>query len=239
MNASQPNQDGWKFSTFLLVGVIVGYGFSQIVSGTGTGVAVVAANNPSVAGYEDTAPPTPTYVEVSADDDAFLGSADAPITVVEFSDYQCPFCQKFYLNSLPGIMDEYINAGKVKLVYRDYPLDFHPNAFAAAEAAECAGEQEQYFDMHDALFNNMSGWSGSPDANALFKEYASNIGLERASFDACLDNHAMADEINIDFEDAIAAGVSGTPTFFINGQKIVGAQPASVFSGIFDSILAQ
>jgi len=231
------NQDVWKFSTFLLVGLIVGYAFSQLAGGD-TSVSVIGPDsNGSV--IQDSAPSQPTFVQVSEDDDAVLGDKNAPITMIEFSDFQCPYCEKFFTGALPGIVENYIDTGKVKLIYRDYPLDFHLGALPAAEAAECAGEQDAFFDMHDAIFATVPEWSVLQDPLPTFKQFAVDLGLNSSKFDACLDSHEMQDEVNRDIQDGIAAGVSGTPTFFINGQKIVGAQPYAVFSGIFDSILAQ
>ena len=157
--------------------------------------------------------------------------------MIEFSDFQCPYCERFFVDTLPSIVENYVNTGKVKLVYRDYPLDFHAGALPAAEVAECAGEQDAYFAMHDRIFQTQSVWSALSDPSPSFKQYAADLGLNTARFETCLDEHQMQDEVNADVQDGIAAGVSGTPTFFINGQKIVGAQPYAVFSGLFDSIL--
>lgn len=108
-----------------------------------------------------TAPSDVQRVEASTDDDAFIGDANAPITVIEFSDYQCPFCQRFFQQTLPQIKENYINTGKVKLVYRDLPLSIHQHAQKAAEAAQCAGEQGKYFEYHDFLFENLDFWSSA------------------------------------------------------------------------------
>lgn len=236
MGAESKGYDVWKFSTFLLVGIIVGYGFSQFTSSSSQ-IVVAPTSQPSV---QDSAPlVAPLPVEVSVDDDAVLGDPNAPITMIEFSDFECPFCQKFFSNSLPPIIENYINTGKVKLVYRDYPLSNHPNAFPAAEAAECAEEQGAYYAMHDLIFENMSLWNSAADPVPVFKQFSADLGLDVSGFDECMDSRQMQAEVSKDIQDGIAAGVSGTPTFFINGQKIVGAQPFSVFSGLFDSILAQ
>jgi protein-disulfide isomerase len=236
MSAAPKGYDIWKFSTFLLIGIIVGYGFSQFTGGPSQ-VVVAPTNQPFQGEVAPSVAPVP--VKVSIDDDAVLGDPDAPITVVEFSDFECPFCQKFFSNSLPSIIENYVNTGKVKLVYRDYPLASHSGAFLAAEAAECAGEQDAYYAMHDLLFQELSVWNIAADPVPIFKQFAADLGLEVLEFNACMDSHKMQAEVSADMSDGIAAGVSGTPTFFINGQKIVGAQPFSVFSGLFDSILAQ
>jgi protein-disulfide isomerase len=177
---------------------------------------------------QQTAPAT-----VSADDDAVMGDASAPVEIIEFSDYQCPYCGRFFSETLGQIEDEYISTGKVKLVYRDFPLSFHPQAQKAAEAAECAGEQGKYFEMHDMIFSNQQSIQVAD-----LKGYASVLGLDQNQFDTCLDSGKYESEVKQDFQDGAAAGVSGTPTFFINGVKVVGAQPYSAFKQIIDQQLA-
>ena len=171
-------------------------------------------------------------MEVLVDDDSIKGEADAPVTIVEFSDYECPFCARFYTGAYEQIKTEYIDTGKVKFVYRDFPLNFHPNAQKAAEAAECAGEQGMYYEMHDLLFE--LGVSGGVDS---YKEYAQDIDLNTAEFNECLDSGEMADEVKEDMVDGQNAGVQGTPAFFVNGEMISGAQPFSVFKAAIDANL--
>lgn len=169
-----------------------------------------------------------------ADDDAIKGNANAPVTIVEFSDFECPFCAKFYRETLGQIEEEYIETGKVKFVYRDFPLGFHANAQKAAEAAECAGEQNKYWEMHDMLFED-----GVVGGVSTFKRYAKEIGLNTNKFDECLDSGQMASEVRNDMKDGSAEGISGTPAFIINGQLLVGAQPFSKFKQVIDSELAK
>jgi len=167
-------------------------------------------------------------INVSEDDDAFEGSADAPITIVEFSDYECPFCERFFTETLPLLRINYIETGIVKLVFRDYPLnDIHPNAQKAAEAAECAGQQNKYFEMHDKLFQNQQALSIEN-----LKQYAKDLKLNQQAFDSCLDDGTMAEEVAKDFAEGSTYGVQGTPGFFINGRLIEGAQPYSAFETI-------
>lgn len=177
-------------------------------------------------------PSQPSRISVSIDDDAVLGDKNAPVTIIEFSDFECPFCARFYQQTLPLIKENYIKTGKVKLVYRDFPLSFHPNAQKAAEAAECAGEQGNYYEMHDLLFEK--GVSGGV---ASFKQYAKDLGLDTTKFNECLDSGKFASEVQKDFQDGQNYGVSGTPTFFINGIKVVGAQPYNVFEQIIEQEL--
>jgi protein-disulfide isomerase len=240
------NANPWKLSSFLMIGLIVGYSFAQLGPNTAE-IDFLGGSNLGQFGDVETVEVTPTevdapeleVVEVSADDDTILGDADAPIEIVEFSDFQCPFCQRFYLNTLPQLKENYIDTGLVKLVYRDYPLSIHPNADNAAIATECSGEQDDYWGMHDLVFDNMSQWSSSSDANAIFITYADDLDLNVDEFTSCLDDEAIAAEVNADFSDGLQYGVTATPTFFVNGQKLVGAQSYTVFSGILDSLLEE
>jgi len=175
---------------------------------------------------------TVNSVKSIVDDDSIKGDVNAPVTIVEFSDYECPYCARFYRETLGQIDEKYIKTGKVKLIYRDFPLGFHKDAQKAAEAAECAGEQGKYYEMHNLLFDKgVSGGSSS------FKSYASEIGLDREEFDSCLDSGKMASEISKDVKDGQALGVRGTPAFFINGKMISGAQPFAVFDAEIQAAL--
>lgn len=192
---------------------------------------------PTVAG---TAPTAPQEIKaVSADDDAFLGKADAPVTLIEFSDFQCPFCRKFWKDTLPQIKKEYIDTGKARLVYRDFPLDFHPGAKPAAEGTECAREQGKFWELHDAIFEEQEKQGdGTIQFTALdVKKWAAKIGLDTAKFNQCLDSGKYKQEVEKDIADGTAAGVSGTPAVFINGRIVVGAQPFSAFKIIIDEEL--
>lgn len=167
------------------------------------------------------------------DDDPVKGDANAPITIIEFSDFECPFCGKFFRETLPLIQKEYIDTGIAKLVYRDFPLSMHENAQKAAEAAECADDQDKFWEYHDKLFENQ----GTLDVPSL-KQYAIDLGLDGSTFDDCLDSDKYADEVKADMDDGTNKGdVGGTPAFFINGIVLVGAQPFAVFKNVIDSEL--
>jgi protein-disulfide isomerase len=173
-------------------------------------------------------------IDVSADDDAFLGSAAAAITLIEFADYQCPFCRKFWKDTLPQIKEKYIDTGKVKFVYRDFPLSFHPAAQASAEAAECAGDQGKYWQMHDKIYEEQEKkGAGTVQYSADdLKAWAGQIGLRVSEFNNCLDSGKNREEVLKDFADGQAAGVTGTPVFFLNGKPIKGAQSYAAFEHI-------
>lgn len=185
-----------------------------------------------------TAQPTPAPTQppikltVSADDDPVKGSSDAPVTMIEFSDYECPFCARYYLQTFPQIDENYIQTGKIKLIFRDYPLGFHQYAKPAAEAAECANEQGKFWEYHDKLFQNQESLD-----NPSLKQYAVDLGLDATAFNECLDSEIMASEVEKDFQDGVSYGIKGTPTFFINGIKVVGAQPYEVFEQIIEQEL--
>lgn len=170
--------------------------------------------------------------DVPVDDDPAYGNPDAPITIIEFSDYQCPFCQRWHLEVFPKLMAKY--GDQVQLVYRDFPLDgTHPEARPAAEAANCAFEQDKFWEFHDRLF------SGDQELNRqAYEQYAQEIGLDMKAFGTCLDEQRYAQEVENDFGFASRLGVRSTPTFFINGLAVVGAQPFEVFEQIIDMELA-
>jgi len=168
------------------------------------------------------------------DDDEVKGDPGAPVTIVEWSDFECPYCTRFYEQTLWQIEKEYIDTGKVKFVYRDFPLGFHKNAQKAAEATECAGEQGKFWEMHDKLFEE--GVSGGVSS---FKRFAADIGLDTDEFNECLDSGKMANEVKEDMADGAAVGIRGTPGFIINGQLVSGAQPFENFKQIIEAELAK
>ena len=187
----------------------------------------------------------PAILQVSMDDDPVKGDVDAPVTVIEFSDFQCPFCSRFYTNTLAELEENYIDTGKVKLVYRDLPLtSIHPNAFPAHVAAECADEQDKFWDYHDMLFEKQAEWSrlSSDDLSDKLLEYGTTIGLNTPNFESCLSSQEMEDEVNADLSDARTFGATGTPSFFIGNEKngyvkLIGAQPFTSFQRAIDEQL--
>lgn len=171
----------------------------------------------------------------STDDDAVLGDENAPITMIQFCDYQGPFCEKVYRDVLPLIKENYIEKGLVKLVYRDFPLPFHENAKSAAMAAECVraqGGDESYFSYHNLLFENQNNLSTES-----LKNMAADLVLSQDDFDNCLDNETYAGEVEKDMADGQTVGVKGTPYFFINDKMISGAQPYASFETVIEAEL--
>lgn len=170
---------------------------------------------------------------VTAAGNVVKGNPDAKVLMVEFSDFQCPFTKRFYMNSFGKIEKEYIENGKLKFVFRDFPLGFHPQAKIAAMACECAGRQDKYWKMFDKLLN-----ASSLEVESL-KEFAKDLKLNTKIFDKCLDNQQTKDEVENDFQEGQKFGVGGTPAFFINGRKIEGAMPFEIFKQIIDEELSK
>ncbi len=160
------------------------------------------------------------------------GPYDAPIVIVEFSDFQCPYCTKWHNEVYQPLLEEYPD--QIKLVYRNFPLtSIHPDAYLAAEAAMCAGDQNSYWAYHEKLFQSEYGLS-----ILALNEYASELQLDTATFEECVDSQKYTDFVRNDMEYAMSIGVQSTPTFYINGQLVIGAQPIQVFRQIIDSELA-
>lgn len=163
--------------------------------------------------------------------DPVLGEAGAPITIVEFSDFECPFCQRGY-ETMKRVMDAY--KGKVKWIYKDFPLNFHPNAKKAAEAALCAQDQGKFWDYHHRLFES-SKKLGRSD----LEQHAKDFKLDLAKFNQCLDSDKYAQEVDDDQNHGATLGVNGTPAYFINGERLSGARPFEDFAEAIERQLAE
>jgi protein-disulfide isomerase len=179
---------------------------------------------------------------VSVDDDPVLGKANAKVTIIEFGDYQCPVCRLFWREIEPRLKKQYVDTGMVKLVFRDFPIQqIHPESTMAAMAAQCAADQGKYWEYHDKIFREQD--KGTDDLvrfkAADLKKWATDIRLDAAAFSQCVDSGRYKDEVAKDFADGAAVGVQGTPTFFINGRVVAGAQPFPVFKKIIDEELAR
>lgn len=202
---------------------------SQTKTSGATGqVSGQATTGTNPAGGTRTVLPDELWKEVVSSFAAAKGAENAPVTMVEFTDYQCPFCARHFENSQPQIDKEYIDNGKLRYLIRDLPLPIHPNAPAAAMAARCAGDQGKYWEMHDKLFEKQSEWS-SGDAMELFSRYAQDLGLNSGNFSACVSSEKYKSAVDSDVALAQRVGASGTPAFLINGELIIGAQPFTAF----------
>ena len=168
--------------------------------------------------------------------DAVLGNANAPVTIVEYGDYQCPFCAQFFSQTESQIISNYVNSGKVKMVFRNFAF-LGAESTAAAEAAECAEDQNQLWKYHDALYaaklsDDQKGGSENDGffTRAVFIQLAQKTGLNVPAFTACIDGNAHAKTVQDEYTAAQASGVNSTPSFFINGTSILGAQPYASFT---------
>lgn len=166
---------------------------------------------------ENTTEPALPELTVEFGDYPPLGDENAPVAMVEFSEFQCPFCQKLYLQAESQLKSNYIDAGKLKLYFRDYPLppEYHPQAGIAAIAARCANDEGKFWEMHHKLFDTRDSWSGSSDADSLFKGYAEELGLDNETFNSCYDNQLHVGEIAADLSAGQSYGVGGTPSSFL------------------------
>ena len=248
------------FSALLVSGAIflVGSDLSGKVSGLATavgGIEISGNTNPS-GQTARTAPqespeqiaPSPGAPEMKAlleGAAATVGNQNAEIIIVEYSDYQCPFCRTWFSSSKGQLQSEYIDKGNVLFVYKDFPLSFHPMAQPYAEAARCAGDQGKYWEMHDKIFEEQNKYGQGTISNLTkddIKAWATELGLNAAEFNSCFDSGKYSSAVQANFSEGSQLGVSGTPSFFIGtsngtGQKIVGAQPYSVFKQAIDALL--
>jgi len=169
--------------------------------------------------------------DVFSEDAYAFGPEDAPITIVEFGDFQCPFCRRWHAEVYEALLASY--PGQIRIVYRHLPLtSIHPDAFAAAEASMCAGEQDSFWQYNDKLF------SSETLGSEVYAQYAQELNLDMTAFEACLTEHRYQLAIQKDSDFAVDLGIRSTPTFFINGLAIVGAQPLNVFQQVIDKELA-
>jgi protein-disulfide isomerase len=196
-----------------------------------TAIRQLLEHQPTAAAQPQAAP-TSNIVKMSVADGWYsLGREDAPVTMVEFADYQCPFCRKFHSDAFLELKKNYIDTGKVRFVSRDLPLDIHANAHSGAVAARCAGEQGKFWEMRDAMF------SADDLSPASLLKYVRQINLDATAFNACLNGNKYAAAIQKDMADAGTLGINGTPSFVVaktgkdelEGVRIVGAVPYSVF----------
>jgi len=165
----------------------------------------------------------PVNVTVLAADTAgfrgyLLGSADAPVEVSIFADFQCPACQQFEAIQFPAVRQQLISSGLARWRYRDFPLDMHPHSRVASHAAACANEQNKFWEMHDALYARQSEWSAARNAAGKFSDYAKELGLDVNQYDACMKSAKFAGRIQASVEEGAKLGVNGTPTFLIGGR---------------------
>lgn len=228
-NQQQPQFD--KTKLFLPVSILFA---ALLISG-----AIFYTKGYNTANIGSGAPKSGETIKVSTDDDAFMGAKNAKVVLVEFSDFQCPFCRRFWKETLPSIKKDFIDTGKIKFVYRDFPLNFHPAALPSAQGSECAREQGKYWQFHDKIFQEQDSKGEGTITFTItdLKQWAAKIGLNAGEFNSCLDSGKYTDEVQKDYNDGVKYGVSGTPTVFVNGKSIVGAQPYEVFKAAIEEAL--
>lgn len=192
----------------------------------------VRAAAPTVADTGDVVNPGVRQDIVVTADEHIVGGKNAKVTIVEYSDFECPFCSRAY-PTMKQVLDTY--GDDVRLVYRHYPLSFHPQAQKAAEASECAADQGKFWEYHDVVFENQALLAGGVTQ---MKKWAADLGLNATRFNNCLDSGEKASKVLTQMNEGSALGVSGTPGFFVNGVSVVGAQPFSTFQQIIDQELA-
>lgn len=166
----------------------------------------------------------------------FRGDPDAPVTMIEFGDFQCPFCGRFFVQTEPQINQAYIESGKVRFGYFNFAF-LGPESTWSAEAAECAADQDKFWEYHDKLYNSQSGENQGAFSKDNLKAFAEELGLDTQAFNECLDSGKYTSLVQQDTQFSSSMGVRSTPTFVINGQAVIGAQPFEIFQQVIDSLL--
>jgi protein-disulfide isomerase len=217
----------------LILGILVGFlvwGLNP-ASPPATATAPVVQETGQASGVEDLASQLenlPRYDVTISEDDPIKGNEDAPITIIEFADFQCPFCQRHAEETYPRLIEQY--GDQIRFVYKDFPLSsIHPEAYPSALAAQCAQAQNKFWEYHDLLYS-----ARLELGRETYLAYAEELGLDVAAFTTCLDDQTYAETVQEDYNFGQELGVSSTPTFFVNGVAVVGAQPYEVFAEIID-----
>jgi protein-disulfide isomerase len=247
------NQPAWILAGGLVLGALlisasIVFGFRMLIKNqvAFNGEALLAANQAAAAAGTAAPTPAPGALVTVADraNQPTLGSKDAKVTMVEFGDFQCPFCKQYFQQNFAQIKSQYIDTGKVRLIFRHFPLSsIHVNAQIAAVAAECANQQGKFWQYHDLLYTDGQS-DGTGLDKASLEKYASSLGLNSGTFgfgknkfNQCLESNATLSVVNADQAEGTKDGVTGTPTFYINGVQFVGAQPLTAFQAAIDADL--
>ena len=209
-----------------------------VIAATAAAFVVILACGKSSSASTTSATSGPDSVLLQRADHARIeGSASAPVWVIEVSDFQCPYCRQFHDDSYGALKRAYVDSGKVRLAYVNFPLSMHRNAFAASEAAMCAAAQNKFWEMHDALFTTQKAWEGLSSPQTMFDSLAVAQGVDRSAFQKCVSGHLTKPMIEADIDRATKQGVESTPTFLIGGMMVTGAQPLANFRRAIDSAL--
>jgi len=221
---------GQLYAALLPLAFVTGIAVGFLFWGTriSSQIVTVEAPSPAVSPQPESAAAQPSNrLDIDVDDDPSIGPEDAPITIVEFSDYACGYCRRFHEQTFEVLLEKYPD--QIRFVYRDLPV---VGGYEAAQAAECADEQGSFWEFHDLLFTGGLGL----DENA-YREYAETIGIDADALMECVNEDRYAMEVEEDAQYALGLGANGTPTFFINGIPLIGARPISDFEAIIESEL--
>jgi len=215
---------------YLILGVVAILGIAAVAYAVGSNTLGTAATGPvDVEGLDN----SERLVELAQG--VTKGDPDAPVTIVEFGDYQCPACGSFAMGVKPQLELSLVESGQAKFVFYDFPLvQIHPHAFLAARAARCAGDQDKFWEYHELLFRSQTSWSGEANAMGSFMDYAESIGLDQSAFEECLKSDRHADVVTANMYLGAQLGVGGTPTVLVNS----GGQLRRVNGNDFPAILA-
>jgi protein-disulfide isomerase len=226
-----------KFYALTVTVALVAFGAGAVfasayVAAQNGAVGQDSGSNPRGAGSAQAPDRTSVQERLIGDARHAIGSSDAPVTIVEFTDYDCPYCRRYYHETFPQIMERY--GDQIRYVMRHFPLaSMHPEAVKAAEAAECAAEDGRFWEFHDLIMQGVPSL-----AVESLKEYAADIGVNTTAFNRCLDDGVKATAVQQDLRDGYMHGVRGTPNFFVNGYSLSGAQPIDVFSAYIEAAIA-
>lgn len=227
-------------SAIIAAGLIIAF---AVMYSSGSGSKGASGNDADLSPSTEDSGGT---VEINIAGAPFLGSPDAPVTVVEFADFQCPFCGRMFRETVPQIMENYIKTGKVKFVYKDFAF-LGRESQRAAEAAKCAMDQDKFWEYHDFLYNYLwdnyyaegqNGENVGAFSDSNLKRFARDLGLNTSDFNTCFDSGKYADVVSNDIEDGKAVGARATPTSFVNGRIIEGAVPYATFSQAIEEALS-
>lgn len=238
----------FKRSHFYAVATVLAFAAGVLVGYTAWGYNTQTMLVPAQAVVQTGPSPEPRIYKIKTEGHPSFGPADAPIVIVEFSDYQCPYCYKWHVQVYRELLAAY--PGKIRFVYRNFPLSFHQNAFASAEAALCAGDQNAYWKLHDVLFDSqatLNNQAGTILDQATYNQFARDLGLDVTVFEECMTSHKYQQFIiddanyanNLPADTNGEPAVGGTPTFFVNGHRLGGAYPIEYFKQIIDAELAK
>ncbi len=228
----------WRENTMLRAGI--GTGIGTTPTGQTAQVAAPGQQAPDAGAPAPAAPLSDAdWKAVQQNPAGVIGDKNAKVTMVEFTDYQCPFCSRHYNTAYKTIKQKYVDSGKVKIVYKDQPLPFHPNSKIGANAARCGGEQGKFEAMHDQLFSKQDSWVNLANDAAItkFGDLAKEVGLNGDKLVDCVKSGKYNKQIEADSALGTKVGASGTPSFFVNKEIIVGAQDATVFEAALDKAL--